>query len=216
MLATTELGKLPETIISRCQPFTFKKPSQNILKESIEHIAKKEGRAIEPSAADLLATLGDGSFRDAQGALQKVLHSAEEKTITLSHVESVTSAPPHVLVNKVIEAFAERNLQKGLEESHEAFAGNIDFSIFLKLILKKLRFILLLRYAPEMGNAIEAELSPEEFSFLKNLSLQKEKKINSYVLRELLDAHMAGARAYLPQLPLELALIKLLSGEDEK
>lgn len=213
VLATTEFGKLPETIISRCQNFIFRKPSQKILKESIESIAKKEGYAIEPAAADLIATLGDGSFRDAQGALQKVLHSISKSVITLSHVESITSAPSHVLVNKIIEAFGEGNIQKGLEATQEAVLNNIDFVIFLKLILKKVRFVLLLRYSPETGKAVEAEFLPDEFLFIKNLSLQKEKRINSHILRELLEAHMATARAYLPQLPLELALIKVL-GKD--
>src|SRR3990167_6614668 len=60
VLATTELGKLPDTIVSRCQHFTFKKPSQKILKESVLDITKKEGYTMDASSADLLATLGDG------------------------------------------------------------------------------------------------------------------------------------------------------------
>ena len=210
VLATTELGKLPETIVSRCQHFTFKKPTQKILEESITKIAEREGSSIEKPAADLIATLGDGSFRDAQGILQKVLHSVKSKKIGLADVESVTSAPSHVLVNAIIGALAEGNLEKGLESVQKAVSGNIDFNVFLKLILKKIRFILLLRYAPDMKKMIEDELSPEDFRLAGELAAQKERRINSDILRELLDAHMATARAYLPQLPLELALVKLL------
>ena len=210
VLATTELGKLPETIVSRCQHFTFKKPTQKILEESITKIAEREGSSIEKPAADLIATLGDGSFRDAQGILQKVLHSVKSKKIGLADGESVTSAPSHVLVNAIIGALAEGNLEKGLESVQKAVSGNIDFNVFLKLILKKIRFILLLRYAPDMKKMIEDELSPEDFRLAGELAAQKERRINSDILRELLDAHMATARAYLPQLPLELALVKLL------
>ena len=213
VLATTELGKLPETIISRCEHYTFKKPTQTILQNSITRIAEKEGYTIDAPSADLLATLGDGSFRDAQGALQKVLHSARGKKITLADVESVTSAPSHVLVNKLIAGLAERDIQKGFSATNDAAHTNIDFSLYLKLILKKVRFVLLLRYAPDMKEMIESELSPEDFLFVQKLAEQKEKPINSDVLRELLDAHIATARAYLPQLPLELALIKLLGNE---
>ena len=51
MLATTEIEKLPDTIVSRCQTFTFKKPSQKILKVAVTETAKSEGFTLEPSAA---------------------------------------------------------------------------------------------------------------------------------------------------------------------
>src|SRR3989344_5317631 len=83
MLATTEIDKLPETIISRCQVFTFKKPSAAILKEMVVRIAKKEGFALEPASADLIALLSEGSFRDAQGILQKVISSSKDKKVSI-------------------------------------------------------------------------------------------------------------------------------------
>src|SRR3989338_3017914 len=79
ILATTEIEKLPETVVSRCQVFQFKKPSQEILREMVLRIAKKEGFTLEPSSADLIALLGDGSFRDTQGILQKVITSSADK-----------------------------------------------------------------------------------------------------------------------------------------
>lgn len=214
VLATTELGKLPDTIVSRCQHFTFKKPTQQILKKSVIDIAKKEGYTVDASSADLLALLGDGSFRDTQGALQKVLHSVKGKDITLSDVESVTSAPPNTLVNTLITALAEGDLKKGLAASGEAVENNIDFSLFLKLVLKKTRFVLLLRYAPDMKEMIQEELSPADTEFVEKITGEGGSRINSNVLRELLEAYMATTHAYLPQLPLELALVKLLGKEE--
>jgi len=74
ILATTEVHKVPETIISRCQVFSFRKASDVISKNMILEIAKKEGFELDNGSAELLAILGDGSFRDALGALQKVLN----------------------------------------------------------------------------------------------------------------------------------------------
>src|SRR5258708_5612725 len=74
ILATTELQKVPDTIISRCQVFNFRKPSNSILKSTLINVAKKEGYDLDKSGAELLAILGDGSFRDALGVLQKVLN----------------------------------------------------------------------------------------------------------------------------------------------
>jgi DNA polymerase-3 subunit gamma/tau len=62
ILATTELDKVLDTVISRCQVFTFKKPSQTILKEMAIAVAKSEGFQIDTASAELIALLGDGSF----------------------------------------------------------------------------------------------------------------------------------------------------------
>src|SRR3989338_3318843 len=74
ILATTEFHKVPDTIISRCQVFTFRKASDAILKKMLLEVAQKEGYELDSGSAELLAILGDGSFRDALGTLQKVLN----------------------------------------------------------------------------------------------------------------------------------------------
>jgi len=73
ILATTELEKVPETIVSRCQSFIFKKPTDNILTSAVTNVAKKEGYTLEEGGAGLIALLADGAFRDAYGTLQKVI-----------------------------------------------------------------------------------------------------------------------------------------------
>ena len=78
ILATTELHKVPETIISRCQVFTFKKASEAMLKNIVLHIAKEEGYELDKDGAELLAVLADGSSRDGLGELQKVLNFSEK------------------------------------------------------------------------------------------------------------------------------------------
>ena len=65
ILATTEPEKVPETVISRCQTFSFRAPNQATLKDFALTVAKKEGATLEPAAAELIAILGDGSFRDS-------------------------------------------------------------------------------------------------------------------------------------------------------
>src|SRR3990167_907210 len=143
ILATTEIEKLPDTIVSRCQTFQFKKPSQKVLKDLVMDVAKKEGFKLEPASADLIAVLGDGSFRDTHGILQKVISSSADKNISTEGVEMVTGAPKGKLVNNFISAIAEKDLEKGLKAIDTAVESNIDMKVFLKLILRKLRAILL-------------------------------------------------------------------------
>ena len=209
ILATTELEKVPETVISRCQVFSFKKPSQKVLKETVERIAKKEGYAIEPAAAELVALLAEGSYRDAQGILQKVINAAADKKITLANVERVTGAPKSALIQEVVEAIEKKDTESGLGAIAEAVRQNHDMKVFAKMLLARLRFILLLRNAPTLASEIETEVSGEEFALLKQCAGNYESRINSAVLLEFLNAFDLIGVASLPQLPLELAVIKL-------
>ncbi len=92
ILATTEVHKLPETIVSRCQVFEFKRPTVEILKDTVTAVAKKEGYTIEPAAAELVALVGDGSFRDTHGILERVVAGVTGKKITKDDVEEATRA----------------------------------------------------------------------------------------------------------------------------
>lgn len=214
ILATTEIEKLPDTIISRCQTFSFKKPSQKILKDAVTATAKKEGFTLEPSAGELIAMLGDGSFRDAQGILQKVIFSSSDKKVSIEEVEKVAGAPRATLVNDIVIGLAEKDLDKSLQAVNSAVEGNIDMKVFLKMILHKMRSVMLLKYAKDMERVIKEQFSVEDFELLKRLSKKEKSLINSNTLNELLLAYDATGRSYIPQLPLELALIKIL-GQDK-
>jgi DNA polymerase III subunit gamma/tau len=212
VLATTEAHKLPDTIISRCETHTFKKPSQDVLKEMVLNVARQEGFKIDPSGADLIAILGDGSFRDTQGTLQKVISGSKNKNITAEEIEKITGAPSGKLVNDILEAISEEKLDKGLRAVGKAVEKNVDMKIFLKLILHKARLVLLLRYAEEMAEDIKKEISKDDFEILSGFS--KESKISSNVLKAFLEAYTETSNSYIPQLPLELALVKIIGGDN--
>lgn len=210
ILATTEIEKLPDTIVSRCQTFTFKKPSQKVLKDAVVAIAKKEGFTLEPSAGDLIALLADGSFRDAQGILQKILFSSSDKKVSVEEVERIAGAPKGELVNNIISAIAREDLEKGIKAINSAVDGNVDMKVFLKMILHKVRSVMLLKYAKDMEGIIKEQFNKEDFELLKAFSKEEKNKINSKTLNELLLAYNAIDYSYISQLPLELALIKIL------
>jgi len=215
ILATTEPEKLPETVISRCQVFNFKKPNQAVLRDMILKIGESEGFTLEPSSADLIALLSEGSFRDAQGILQKILSFSKNKKISIEEVEIVTGAPKSELVNGFVTAIAEGNLENGLKSISSAVEQNIEMKTFLKLILQKIRFILLLRFGAGLEKEIENELKKEDFDFLKKMSSKEGTKINSQVLVELLGAYEKIGGSYISQLPLELAVVKIVGTESQ-
>lgn len=206
ILATTELHKVPETVVSRCQTFVFKSPNQSILKDFALMIADKEGFTLEPDAAELVAILGDGSFRDTHGILEKVLSSTKDKKITRSEVEMVTGAPRSELVREILEAVVEKDLHKGLDAVGKASAGNADMKLFAKLVLERMRFLFLIRLKAGMDNYISQEVSEDDFNFLKNLSSKSGKDLTSDVLVKFIEAYEQSGRTSIPELALELAL----------
>lgn len=208
ILATTEPEKIPETVISRCETYTFKKPNQTILKDLVIKTAKKEGFVLEPASAELIALLGDGSFRDTHGILQKVIHSSKDEKISVEEVQKVTGAPKSTLVNGYIEALAEKNIEKGMQAILQASEHNIDMKVYLKLILMKLRGVLLHRFAPKEKKYLE-EMFGEEIGFVEKHSVDSKETITSATLKRLLEAYEEVSFSHIPQLPLELALIDL-------
>jgi DNA polymerase-3 subunit gamma/tau len=210
ILATTELDKVPETIISRCQVFTFKKPSVAVLTELVQHVAKEEGFSIESAGAELLATLGDGSFRDTHGILQKIFSFSKDKKISLKEIEAVTGAPSGTLVNRFIESLAMRDVSIGLEALSHAREQNIDMELFLKLALLKLRVALLLRFAPDMKDELLKAMTEDDRTFILGILKEKGGAINSQTLETLLEAGEMVKYASVKTLPIELALVKIL------
>ena len=232
ILATTELHKVPETIISRCQVFTFKKPNEKILKNVLEDVAKKEGFELDAGSAELLAVLADGSFRDALGELQKVLNfslargrataEGKGKKIKLEDVEKITGAPKTVLVNDFISAIAEKNLEKGISAVRKATEANLDIKLYFKLIIQKFRMAIVLRYAPKLKEEMAGDLSETDLEFLERLVKEdpagkqasngagKNGMFTSSVLAILLEAYENIDNAFIAELPLELALVKIL------
>ncbi|MEK7143288.1 MAG: DNA polymerase III subunit gamma/tau [Patescibacteria group bacterium] len=212
ILATTEEEKLPETVVSRCQSFLFRKPSEEILKKLVEDVSKKEGYAIEASGAELIALLGDGSFRDALGILQKVMGFSSDKKIERLEIEAITGAPNSEVINNFILALLKKDVVLGMEAIAEAKKNNVDMKVYMKLILHKLRQALLIKYAPAIAKRLIGD--GEEQKSLESLVKEHSASITSVLLRELLDCYSQIDRSFIPELPLELALIKIINNRN--
>jgi len=207
ILATTETHKIPETVLSRCQVYTFKKPTQEVLKQVVQNISKKEGFSIDNPSAELVALLGDGSFRDTLGIIQKIVSFSKDKKISEDEVRLVTGSPPIELVNEVVEAISKDDINKALSSVKRSVEANSDMSVFLKLILHTVRSILLLSFGED--SMVKDDSNKEQFEFIKEMSKNKG-NFSSSVLVKLLEAYEGIKGAYIPSLPLEIALIKII------
>src|SRR3989344_174684 len=111
ILATTEREKIPETIASRCQHFTFKKMTDELVRLSLKTVAEKENIKIGEDALNLISILADGSLRDAHAKLEQVA-DFEQREIKDDYAREFFGAPPETLVKEFIEAAFSENGEK--------------------------------------------------------------------------------------------------------
>lgn len=212
ILATTELEKVPDTVQSRCQVYTFKKPTTKAIAEMVAKVAKAEGFSLEKASAELVGLLAAGSFRDAHSILQKIIASSSDKNISIEEVEMVTGAPRGELIARVIQSLSEGKVDDGLKAVGEAVSANADMEVFATLLLDKVRLLLILRYSPAFGKELIEDLTDTDQKALETFAGDTHSKINSETLRKLIEATIAINRSPVPHLPLELAIMELNQG----
>ncbi len=213
VLATTEPEKIPDTIISRCQNFSFRKIPENILRSSVISVAKKEGFEIDDEASGLISLASEGSFRDSLSLLDQILTLGDknkDKKISGKEVREFLAVPKREMVENFILAMLNKKAEEGLKVIEEVVEQNMDMRLFMKLVLRDVRSFLLYRMAPDIREELKEILGEREFGFVeKHKDLPKSGELER-ILKILLDAYEVRSRSYLPQLPLELAFLKII------
>lgn len=118
ILATTDPQKVPETIISRCQCFSFKRISDDVIKERLKYVCKQEKIKIEDDVLEAISTLSDGGLRDALGALDKMVSYTTDK-ITLDDFNEVNGIISSNEINDFIHSILLGNIQNVLSSISE-------------------------------------------------------------------------------------------------
>ncbi len=216
ILATTELDKVPETILSRCQVFTFKKPSERVLAETVQAVTEKEGILIDTDGAALIAFLGDGSFRDTLGMLQKVVSATTGRKVDRETVERITGAPSLTVVAELFTALIEGNTDTALAAIHKAEEHNVDMGVLTRLVLQFVRLSLLYRHAPSLREEITASYGEAYSELVIRGAVEGTNTITSGSIITLITALERLSYAAVPSLPLELAAIEITGAETSK
>ena len=140
ILATTEIHKIPATILSRCQRFEFKNLSQEQLIDMLKYIAKEESLVIEEAAIEKIATLAKGGLRDAISILDQVSNYSEE--ITLNHILEVTSSISEDDILEFYRDLLKRDVAKSLLKYNEFVAQAKDTKLLLNDLINVTRDII--------------------------------------------------------------------------
>ncbi len=207
ILATTELDRLPDTVISRCQVYRFARPTIAVLKDLIKAVAQEEGRVLDESSIDLIAHLGDGSFRDTLGVLEKALTSGASEPLTLDDVRRSLGVPTSDHVFALVDALAQHDAEAALSAVSDAQKANVDPKALLAMLIRIVRAVLLMRSAPRLKPVLADELSERELELVTHHAKHSAARVHSKLLARLLEAELAKQSTPIASLPLELAVI---------
>lgn len=150
ILATTELHKVPATILSRCQRYSFRRLLPEDIGGRLNYVAYQEGIAIEPEAVSLLARLADGGLRDGLSLLDQCA-SATAGTLTAEGVYQCLGLAGDRKTAALMEAIAQGNNPGALEIFSDLYAGGKDVAAMTGELCSLARDLLILKTAPRSG-----------------------------------------------------------------
>lgn len=205
ILATTDPDKLPQTIVSRCQKIEFKQPSLDTLASQLVSVAKKEGKSLDQGSANIIATHGKGSYRDALGVLEQVITRTDGKAITLDEVSALLGVPSEKILASLLEAVCKKDPVALVSVLSEAKAKNLSPVILYREYLECVRYALLARVKADQ---IVKHSLPDMQATLQRLGTEFPLVLNSQHILTVLDGERFLRLSTVdPYLSLEMVLL---------
>ncbi|MFQ5895736.1 MAG: DNA polymerase III subunit gamma/tau [Nitrospinota bacterium] len=207
VFATTEPRRVPETILSRCQQFDFRRIPLPAIEEQLGKVLAEEKREAEPGAVRLIAQMAGGSMRDAQSLLDQVLSFTGEPRLLRSAVEKVVGLPGREACGKLVGALLRKDAAAALRHLAGLFEEGQDLKLFCRSLLDYLRDILVLQACDDARGMVVAD----EHSLAELRAQAREVSFSElHQLFSLLQAAEWGIRqAENPRLVLEVAFIRM-------
>jgi len=213
ILATTEIHKLPETILSRCQRFDFSRLSMENIIKKLALIAKSEKVKIEKEALEIIALSAEGGMRDAESLLSQIM-SLEDKNITSKEVEEILGIADRQSVEKMADYLLNKETSSALKLVSQLVKDGYDLEIFSKSLLNYFRQLMLVSMSPKIAQSFSFELSPEQIKKMEALARKSSVPEILKIIDLISEAKDKIKSSFIPQLPLEIAIAKLSQKEN--
>lgn len=181
ILATTELHKVPATILSRCQRFSFRRISQEDIAARLQYVAYQENISLDESAARVLARLADGALRDGLSLLDQCAGAAGTE-LTADKVYNCLGLAGLQECTAIMEAVAARDSAKAMAVLDDAYSRGKDMGAMLDELACLIRDLMILQTAPKQGIAmlsgvatdgqvksLDGHFSPGELVYMLNI-----------------------------------------------
>lgn len=213
ILATTELHKIPATILSRVQRFEFKSIRTQDITAHIHHILEKENISSEPEAVEIIARRAEGGMRDALSILDQALSLTQGNALTTAISEEITGTISLSALDDYVAALSQQDVSKALDSLNLLFENGKSMTRFVTDLLQYLRDLLVVQTGGE-----NTHHSPV---FMDNLALSQESLFEMIRIATVSLADMKASlqpKIYAEMMTIRLAEIKpepVLSGAVE-
>jgi DNA polymerase-3 subunit gamma/tau len=209
ILATTEINKIPATVLSRCQRFEFRRIPVNHIVVQLEKIVQNESLQISNDALVLIARQATGSLRDAISLLDQLTSSGE--AVNLQSAQEILGTFTHQAVIDLAFSVIEKNTMNGLTALHAALDGGTDPRQFARQLVDHFRGMLLIL----LGNSDQVDASPDQKQVMQSHSSRSDARSLVEYIRLFNAAASDNRNSWQPFLALEMAFAQAIAFSPE-
>ena len=212
ILATTEINKVPATILSRCQQFGFNKIDKELISQRLLFVAKSEEIELDEKAAQTIAKFADGGLRDALSVLDACVSLSENNKVDIQIVSKVISVSNTSDLIKIAKHIINKDITSTLEITEKITSTCLDPSKLICQIIDIFKNIMIIKTSglnqSDSDLAALTDLDSESINQLRLISNNIDVKYIFHILDTLSESHGKILRSSFKQLELELAIIK--------
>lgn len=204
VLVTTDAQKLPQTIVSRCQRFDFRRISLRAMLERLHFVCEAEGIEISAEALQAVARAATGSLRDAESLLDQIV-AAYGRQIAVEHVRAIVGMAGFDATHRLTAAMTTGDIAAGLRLINELHVEGTDLRRFASEVTEYLRGALLLRVSEGLSDLVEAP--PEAMAGMRQVAGQTTVEWLSEAIKLFAEIETLPRAGGTAQLPVELAFV---------
>ena len=208
VLATTEVHKIPATVLSRCQRHEFRRIPLNFIQALLKEIAEKEGIHVDPTALTAIARQSTGSMRDAVSLLDQLASTGADVSLELT--QQVLGTAGSLSVSELLDALLKEDTGACIAIINRALDSGSDPRQYGRQVVDSLRAVLLVK----MGNTEQVEAASEELDKLKEFAKRFTSQKLFSAIRAFDHAAQHTSIGWQPGLQLELAAARTIEPED--
>jgi len=213
LFATTELSKVIDTIVSRCQRFEFKRIEVNQIVENLKYITKQEQLSVPEDILFEIARMADGSMRDALSILDQVSSLGEGNVINRQDVEMVLGVVGSQSIANFSQFVLDKDAYGCMKFINNLVSQGKDINQFLVSFIDYVRQLVFLKISPQDLSSV-VPLSEEDkkkaLNMVANVSLEK----LIYILNIFVELESKIKKHNMPRIPFEVSVIKVTRMED--
>lgn len=210
IMATTEVHKIPQTILSRCQRFDFRRISVKQIAEHLKHICASDNVPADDEALWLVAKQADGSMRDSQSLLDQVITFANGP-LTKNLVQQILGLTDRELLFNTLDLILERNSKEMIQNFQSLKLAGLEPELFFQELIELTRHLLVIKISGADATSI-IEIPESEFERLAFLTQKASQEDIHMLFDMLLKAAQDLSYAQDPMLVVEMLLLRLSSG----